>query len=259
MDRMTYDFLLSPRGAEKAAKLAAQRAMGKQSGDAMSDNKAVGWRKKIHSKPKELQPLKLGPEETGTADDSTDRRRHGWRKTIQGSRPATPVSGPPATPTTDEVSDAQGERASCSTPRRDSRPKPKRYTSLFSFKDTTKDFDFSEPWGDERPPFEPLVDPKFAIQCVRTHMHNYPMKPVPVEHNSNLFRIFEAYHKLRDERKRLEDMLHEVQEHFSCSKDQWTKEERRYAEEIRRLELLIAQGTTGMAGYVSSPRGRFFY
>jgi hypothetical protein len=77
MDRMTYDFLLSPRGAEKAAKLAAQRAMGKQSGDAMSDNKAVGWRKKIHSKPNTRKPACHSCERT--ASDTHDGR--GERRT----------------------------------------------------------------------------------------------------------------------------------------------------------------------------------
>jgi hypothetical protein len=152
MDRMTYDFLLSPRGAEKAAKLAAQRAMGKQSGDAMSDNKAVGWRKKIHSKPKELQPLKLGPEETGTADDSTDRRRHGWRKTIQGSRPATPVSGPPATPTTLKASVHHARRRvetpglnPSGTPRCSASKTPRR-TSTFQSRGVMRDRPLSLSW-----------------------------------------------------------------------------------------------------------------
>jgi hypothetical protein len=223
--------------------------MGKSSSDTMPDNKAVGWRKKIQSKPKELQPLKLGIEETTAVDDSSDRRRHhGWRKTIQGSRPPIPVSGPPATPTTDEANDTQGKRASFSTPHRDSRPKPKRYTSLFSFKDTTKGIDFAEPWGDERPSFEPLVDPKVAIQSVRSHMHNFPIKAIPVEHNNNLFRIFEAYHKLTDENERLEETLQEKNDHLICSADEWATEERKYAEEVRRLELLIAQGVTGMSG-----------
>jgi hypothetical protein len=223
--------------------------MGKQSGDTMLENKATGWRKKMQSKPKELQPLKLGTDETTTPDDSSDRRRHhGWRKTIQGSRPPTPVSGAPATPTTDEVSDPQGERASSLTPRRDSRPKPKQYTSLFSFKDTTKGINFAEPWGDEKPSFEPPVDPKVAIQSVRSHMHNFPMKPVPVEHNNNLFRIFEAYHRLKDEKERLEERLQGKQEYLERSEDKWAKEERIYAEEVRRLELLIAQGATGMSG-----------
>jgi hypothetical protein len=246
---MTFDLLLGPSGAERPAKQAAQRAMGKQSSDTMPENKAAGWRKKIHSKPKEIQPLQLGTDPTTTVDDSGDRRRHhGWRKTIQGSRPPTPVSEAPMTPMAGEVSDPQGERTSCSTPRRDYRPKPKRYTSLFSFKDTTKGIDFAEPWGDEEPSFAPPVDPKNAIQSIRSHMHNFPMKPVSVEHNNNLFHVFEAYHRLRDEKERLEDTLQEKQEYLERSEDEWAKEERRYAEEVRRLELLIAQGATGMSG-----------
>jgi hypothetical protein len=249
MERMTYDFLLGPSAAERAAKQAAQRVVRKQASDTMSDSKAVGWRKKIQSKPKELHSRKLITEELVGAEDSNDQRRHhGWRKTIQGSRPATPVSGPPPTLAIDEENDGQGERATSSTPRRDSRPKPKRYTSLFGFKDTSKSFDFAEPWGDERPPFEPYVDPKVAIQSIRSHMVSLSMKQVPLEHNNNLFRIFEDYHKLRDEYERLETLLQETRENLNSSENQWAKEERRYIEEIRRLELLIAQGATGMAG-----------
>jgi hypothetical protein len=249
MELMTYDLLLGPSSAEKTAKEAAQWAMIKQASDKMSDKKAVGWRKKIQSKPKELPPLKLSTEDSVTAGDSIDRRRHhGWLKTIQGSRPGTPVSGPPATPTRDEANDVQGERAADMTPRRDSRPKSKRITSLFGFKETSKGFDFAEPWGDERPAFEPYMDPKVAIQSIRSHMVNFSMVPIPLEHSNNLFRIFEDYYMLRDENERLESLLQEQHKSLSRSEDQWAKEERRYAEEVRRLELMIAQGATGMEG-----------
>lgn len=214
----------------------------------MPDNKGVGWRKK-KSKPKELQPLKLGLDHLVSVDDAADRRRHhGWRKTIQGSRPATPA--PPATPTVEEAEDAPSERTERSTPRRDSKPKLIRYTSLFtSFGSTPKGPEFSEPWGEEPLPFEPYTDPKFAIASIRAHMASFSMKPIPLEHNNSLFRIFEDYHKRRDEIDHLQVALEELSERHLQSETSWAAYERQYADEIRRLELLIAQGVTGVAGY----------
>jgi hypothetical protein len=247
MDLMTYNLLLAPSTTGRAANQAMRRTTEPRTHDTMSENKSVGWRKKIHTKSKEPQSLKVGVENTTGADDSNDRRRHhGWRKTIQVSRPGTPVSGPTAT---GDVEETQGERVSLSMPHRDSRPRLNRYTSLFSsFKDAPKGPDFDEPWGDDQPTYEPYADPQLAIQSIRSHMVNFSMKPIPLEHSNNLFCIFEAYHKLKDEKQRLDAALLETQHNFQNGEQQWTKEERRYAEEIRRLELLIAQGATGVAG-----------
>jgi hypothetical protein len=244
MELMTHKLLLAPSTTDKTANQAVQRTSEQQARNAMSENKATGWRKKIHTKP---PPLKLGVDGAAGADDSNDRRRHhAWRKTIQVSRPGTPISGPPAT---DEAEDTQGERAPSSTPRRDTKPKLNRYTSLFSgFKDAPKGPNFNEPWSDEQPIYEPYVDPQLAIQSIRSHMINFSMKPIPLEHNNHLFCIFEAYHKLRDEKERLDVALQETQQNLQRAEHQWTNEHTLYAEEIRRLELLIAQGTTGVAG-----------
>jgi hypothetical protein len=251
LEMMTYEFLLAPPDARKAAKQASLRSEKIQAYDIMPDNKGVGWRKKIQSKPKELQPLKLGTDNPVGADDSSDRRRHhGWRKTIQGSRPATPATGLPTTPTVDETEAAHVERAEPCTLHQDSKPKLIRYTSLFSgFNNTPKGPEFSQPWGEEALSFEPYVDPKVAISSIRAHMASFSMKPIPLEHNNNLFCIFEDYHKRRYENERLDVALHETREKLGRAEDQWAKDERQYAEEIRRLELLIAQGATGVAGH----------
>jgi hypothetical protein len=246
MDR-TYGFLLAPHPPQKESTHAALLATKKRTSDSMPDNKAVGWRKKIHNKPKDLQPHKLG--DAVIADDASDRRRHGWRKTISGSRPATPASNPPATPTVDEVESAHVERSEPPTPRRDSKPKLIRYTSLFtSFTTTPKEVGFSAPWGEESPVFEHHVDPKIAIVSIRAHMTNQSMKPIPLEHNSNLFRIFEDYHKQRDQVDLLNTELEEIRKRLAESEGQRVKDERQYGDEVRRLELLIAQGATGVAG-----------
>ncbi|KAH7095224.1 hypothetical protein FB567DRAFT_23264 [Paraphoma chrysanthemicola] len=235
-----------------ARKNTPKTATGK---DTMPENKS-GWRKKIQSKPKELQPLRLGADETVTTDDLTDRRRHhGWRMTIQASRPPTPVR-PPTAPAIEDTDEARDGRATCATPRRNSKPKLTRYTSLFStFKDAPKGPEFAEPWDDHEPEAETYADPVLAIQAVRSHMISYSMKPIPIEHNNGLFRVFEAYHKLRARHEHLLAGLKSTEQELEDVKGRWVKEERRYAEEVRRLELLIAQGTTGVAGVLHARQG----
>ncbi|KAF2827665.1 hypothetical protein CC86DRAFT_349335 [Ophiobolus disseminans] len=215
------------------------------------ENKGVGWRKKIQNKPKELQPHKV------SADDAVASGRHLFsRKGIQSSRPATP-----ATSTIEEADEGPGEPAQSTTPRRSSKPKLVRYTSLFtSFKDVSepKSPDFAEPWGDIDPNSAapvPYVDPIAIIQAIRSHMANFSTTPLSSTHNSGLFRVFEHYYKLRSENERLEVGLHEARQELQSTQDRWTDEERRYAEEIRRLELLIAQGTAGVAGFLHARHG----
>jgi hypothetical protein len=246
MDLVTHDYLLRDTSiAATAAKRATDRAAKNRVNNSMPDNKGVGWRKKMNSKPKEPRPG-----DAAVTDDSSERRRHhGWRKTVQVSLPATPVSGQPS----DEIENAQCERTEPSTPRGDSKPKLIRYTSLFSsFRDTkeAKGPNFAKPWDVAVLPIEPYVDPKVAIQSVRSHMLSFSMVPIPLGHNSSLFRVFEDYHKVRDEKDHLDTMLQETHQNLQSSGEQWTKDERRYEEEIRRLELLIARGATGVAGQV---------
>jgi hypothetical protein len=246
MDLVTHDYLHRDSSvAATAAKRATHSAAKKHTNNSMPENKAVGWRMKINSKPKEPRPV-----DAAGIDDSSERRRHhGWRKTIQTSRPATPVSGQPS----DETENAQGERTEPSTTQRDSKPKLMRYTSLFSsFKDTreSKGPNFAEPWNVAVLPIEPYMDPKVAIQSVRSHMLTFSMVPIPLEHNSSILRVFEDYHKVRDQKDDLDKMLQKTRHSLQSSGEQWIKDEQRYGEEIRRLELLIARGATGVAGLV---------
>jgi hypothetical protein len=217
----------------------------------MPDNKTASWRKKITSKPKDLQLSKT------ILDDatSTESGRHrGWRKTIHASRPSTPTAGPPVTPTLDER-ERQSERLSCSTPCRDTKPKLTRYTSLFSgFKDASKGPDFDTPWDDILPTYEPYVDPKLSIQSIRSHMVHFSMTPIPLEHSNNLFCIFEHYHKLCEENDRLNTDLQRTRQEYEHAESLWVQEEQRYADEIRRLELLISNGASGVAAYVWTSR-----
>ena len=229
-----------------AAKRATERAATKQANDNMpQENKAVGWRKKIQNKPKELQPVKMG----------ADPGRHLFsRKGIHGSRPVTPLTpATPATPVIEENEEGQNERVHSTTPHRNSKPKLARYTSLFTnFKDIQepKNPQFAEPWSDIEPPKVGYVDPVVTIQAIRSHMVNFSTTPLSPSHNNGLFCIFEHYYKLRTENESLETELQELRQDLESTRDRWTTEERRYAEEIRRLELLIAQGTAGVAGSV---------
>ncbi|KAF1843793.1 uncharacterized protein K460DRAFT_342364 [Cucurbitaria berberidis CBS 394.84] len=222
----------------------------------MPDNKAVGWRKKLHgSKQKDMLPLNTdGDDTTAVAEDSSDRRRqHGWRRTIHGSRPETPVTVAP-TNLAEDSEDARSERSEVSTPRRNSKPKLARYTSLFSsFKESSKGPEFAEPWSDDAPPpFQPYVDPLNALRSIRSHM--ITASPIPLGHNSGLFRIFEDYGKVREEKENLETLLQDTFHDWETAKDQWNESEGRYEAEIRRLELLIARGTSGMTGRLIKAR-----
>lgn len=251
---------------------------------AMPENKGVGWRKKIHSKPKEtLSPRKelkeLPPHKQQTtalkteaasaqtskgdmpAPGHTNDRRghHSWRKTIQGSRPGTPVNAAPKTLVAEDVADVRSERSETPAPHRNSKPKLARYTSMFnSLKDVPKDAprgapkgpDFPEPWSQDAPVHEPYMDPLLAIQAVASHMTSYSAKPIPLEHCNGLFRIFEDYRRLRESNEHLQVSLLEIEGDWGRAEGQWQQEERRFNAEIRRLELLIADGVTGVAGCV---------
>ncbi|KAF2629934.1 hypothetical protein BU25DRAFT_485025 [Macroventuria anomochaeta] len=230
----------------------------------MVDNK--GWRKKIGGKPKELPPMKTGSDETAAvplsevAIESIDRRRHGWRKTIAASRPVTPMTPAPPTPTQEDVDDTRSERSEASTPRRDSKPKLNRYTSLFAtHKEEAASPVFSEPWSADAPPTQEdpwsYVDPVVAMESIHSHMCKNYMVPVPLEYNSGLFQVFDDYRKLRSHKELLEAREQEAIEHSRKVTARWLQSEELYEAEIRRLELLIARGTTGMTGLMKARQG----
>ncbi|KAJ4984922.1 hypothetical protein SVAN01_09616 [Stagonosporopsis vannaccii] len=223
----------------------------------MVDNK--GWRKKRGDKPNELPLLKTGFEDaaaapsTAVAPEPSDRRRHVWRKTMATSRPLTPLTPVPATPMPEEVVDTKGERSEASSPRRDSKPKITRYTSLFtSHKEESTSSIFSEQWSvdtlsDQNDPWS-FVDPIFIMESIHSHMCKHYMVPIPLQYNSGLFQIFDDYRKLRADKEFQEHREREVLQHSRKITAQLFKSENLYQSEIRRLELLIARGTSGMAG-----------
>jgi hypothetical protein len=184
-----------------------------KSGDlsgAMVDNK--GWRKKIGSKPKELPRIKIASDETAAAPpteslavvDLTDRRRHGWRKTIAVGHPSTPITPAPPTAAQEDTEDTRSERSEASTLRRDSKPKLIRYTSLFAThkeKPSSPVFSFFEPWDADGPPAQEdpwsYIGTISVMESIHSYMCNDHMVLAPVEFNNGLLRIFDDYRKLR--------------------------------------------------------------
>lgn len=252
-----------PKPIEKAsAKAKLSTDTGETTRKTMVDNK--GWRKKIGGKPKDAPPVKTSLDDTTTtpptevlsAVDTIDKRRHGWRKTIAVSRPSTPITTAPPTPTPDDVEDTRSERSGASTPRRDSRPKATRYASMFAtHKAQPLESIFSEPWSLDSPPQAAAwsyVDPIVTMESIHSHMCRNYMVPVPLEYNSGLFQVFDDYRKLRAHKEHLETRERNALGHSRKVTAQWHQSETLYEAEIRRLELLIARGTTGMTGYVIS-------
>ena len=78
-------------------------------------------------------------------------------------------------------------------------------------------------------------------------------QPISVEHNSGLFRIFEDYRKIREQKERLELLVEDTLQDWGKADKHWSHAEGRYIAEIRRLELLIARGMSGMTGLVPLP------
>ena len=220
----------------------------------MLESKSVAWHKKIYNKPKELAPSKTGEDEAHLLENSNDHKHndHGWRKTLHASRPVTPKSDATrtSTPVADGVDETGSEQSDASPPHQDSRPKPARYTSLFnSSKEVAREVFFSEPWSEDAPPlFQPYVNPLDALQSIQSHMTRSPCIPIPVVHNTGLFRIFEDYRKVREQKEDLQSKLEEVFEGLEEAEEEWLESERCYKAEIRRLVSLNRRGASGMSG-----------
>jgi hypothetical protein len=238
-----------------------------------------GWRKRLHNnRPKTPGTSKPTGDDAAAAavDDPTDRAadrvrsqhsdRLGWRRIYHGSRPGTPVAAFAPTPGGDEISieDTRSETGSdAPSVRGKGAPKPKlaRYISDYlaitaPAEAATPQFSFSEPWSEDAPyTAEPPVDPLVAVQSIRSHIGYHSWIPLPVEYNSGILRVFEDYRKVRDEKERLSSMVKEVLDQWEAQGNEWEATECRYQTEIRRLELLIAQGTSGMLGLMKARQG----
>ncbi|KAF2444230.1 hypothetical protein P171DRAFT_28826 [Karstenula rhodostoma CBS 690.94] len=216
---------------------------------------AGGWRKRIHSRP---GATKLNPEDRALPETDTDSlrpssERSNWRSTFH-SRPGTPSRAP--TPTIFQF-DTDGVRREITldvpSPRKATKPKLARYlTGYLAIKDPSKEPEFGEPWSEMLPCSREYVDPMVSLQSVFSHMTTNPSCPIPLHYNNGIFRVFEDYRKIREEKERLDNLLHETFEGYRAAERFYDKAEAEYQAEIRRLELLIARGTSGMDGMIKA-------
>jgi hypothetical protein len=79
-------------------------------------------------------------------------------------------------------------------------------------------------------------------------------KPISAQNNEPVLRVFEAYRDLKDEKEGWQKKLDEAVAHCNTTLDtlegerkRWKEDEANYKAEIRRLELIIAHGKTGLS------------
>lgn len=223
----------------------------------MSEGKGVGWRTwRNVSKPKE-SPRPKTPLDPNPAQDYFGdlTHHHGWLRTRHASRPQTPVASSELGVDLDR---SQNKGSDCTIQQRNPRPAITRYTSLFSnFKETEAEkFEFSEPWTEIAPLFEPTYADNRSVEAsIRSHLTTCPGTPLPPQHGPALLRIFHAFRTATNENERLTTLLQDTIQNWQEDQEQWTRDKIGYDAEIRRLELLIAQGTTGMSGLVRARQG----
>jgi hypothetical protein len=222
------------------------------------------WRKRVLDKrPKTPQPKTTFGESAPT--DGTDKDKESlrprnldklaWRKTYHDNRPPMTASSL-APPSRDDIDDARSDAGSeASTPRRRSGPKPKLTRLISDYLSLTPHkVEFTEFWKEDAPlVIEPPIDPLNVVVAVRSAIHSY--QPVSAEYNSGLLRVFEDYRRVRDEKEKLDGLLKETLDDYSLSEETWTAKEGHYQDEIRRLELIIARGTTGLSGLMRARQG----
>ncbi|QDS71291.1 hypothetical protein FKW77_001281 [Venturia effusa] len=92
------------------------------------------------------------------------------------------------------------------------------------------------------------------ISSITTSINNAINKPLSVQNHGPILRVFEAYRVLSDEKEDLETKLAEAVAHNNTTLDtlegerrRWKEDELAYKAEIKRLEVIIANGKTGLA------------
>lgn len=225
----------------------------------------LGWSSKFPGGKK--KPKTLSPPQT-VDDDNAESSRHrhrpqpldkdklSARQAIHGSRPGTPASGLAPPPNEYEIEDDLGSEVSS---RRKSGTKPKlhRYWSnLTGGPQKEENFFLSEPWSEDFPlTFEPVVDPLVVVQSVRSHLSRISAEPIPVAQGSGILRVFEDYRKVREEKEKLDGLIKDTLDDYQTAEEFWNRTEERYQEEIRRLELIIARGASGMSALMKARQG----
>lgn len=123
------------------------------------------------------------------------------------------------------------------------------YLSLKDSKDKDKGIKFDTPW-DDIPPLSsvPVVDPLVTAQGLYAYMQVNPPRPIPINYYCGLFQMFDSYRNLREENEKIKDLLENSLGAYDNLQESWKETEDKYQTEIRRLELVIARGTSGIDG-----------
>jgi hypothetical protein len=232
-----------------------------------------GWRKRLHDKkPKTSAHSKATVEDAPQQEHLTEKpaervrsqptEKLGWRRIYHGSRPETPVAPSTIASLGDDTEDSHSEVSSeAPSGRGRATPKaPKLSHYLSGYRnlpgaEEAQEFSFSTPWGLFPPPIEPPIDPAVAVQRIRSHIGHRSWVPLPVEYNNGILCIFEDYRKVSEEKESLATVAKDTLKAWGTAQEQWNKTEDLYKKEIRRLEVLIAQGKTGLSGLMMARQG----
>ncbi|KAF2011741.1 hypothetical protein BU24DRAFT_288335 [Aaosphaeria arxii CBS 175.79] len=152
--------------------------------------------------------------------------------------------------------DANSEEYDDRTTVRSSRPRLARYISDYLTFGGPDSPEFSEPWSQDVPlrPVTP-VDITMVIQMIQMHIHQFPLRPLPVEHTSGLLRIFEEYRKAKEEANVSGEKWRDILVDFTNAQATWEATESSYQSEIIRLRSVIGKGASGMTGLAKAQQG----
>ena len=177
---------------------------------------------------------------------------HQWRRMIQPVRARTPAI---------EVEDSDSV-VSPTTPRRGLRPKLSSYftqhdaSAAPSKTDLAFEEDLFSPTVPSCPSNEPAPSPhaEKLIDAVMCRLLADPYRGLDPRFNGMLMQIFESFRYLTDEKHELllklqqeTDRGRAMETALQHSSRQWDREKHDYKAEVKRLELILAQGKRGLA------------
>ena len=182
-----------------------------------------------------------------------------WRRRIQPSRNKTPTPAP-------ELDEAQNENNNILTSQ-NTRPRSRPRLSAYLTKHLS-----TGSTGNARPTrteasnlvaagIEYCSTPeiRLVVNCLTTRLANSPHLPLDVRLNSNILTLLEAYRDLTEEKETIQQQLEEenqkerqLRDHFAKAEQEWSTKEEQYKAEIKRLEILMAQGKSGLAAVLQA-------
>jgi hypothetical protein len=141
-------------------------------------------------------------------------------------------------------------------PKRHSRPKLFTRASQYFGKSPSlrfsNNFEFNEIKAERNLHHDAKVDS--IVSSITTTINNQFSKPLSIQTHGPILRVFEAFRVLSDEKDEIETKLAEAVSHVNTTLDtlegerrRWKDDEISYKAEIKRLEVIIASGKTGLA------------